>query len=191
MKSSKKINVVVEGIKMSLPSESVKYRQDGVTPYVWGRGPIGSSMVKQFVKSKYPSVVCSVKSSSFANGSSLDVYLSNPNGSEVEVSIFKDVERFANQFEYGKYNGMDEMYDYYETSGLKTEKGMEIEAGVKYVHTSNKPAFGSVGDCVRMLNAMVAGEYVWGKITLEKAIEKILDYKVPQSNIDKALQYIA
>ena len=191
MKSSKKINVVVEGIKMSLPSESVKYRQDGVTPYVWGRGPIGSSMVKQFVKSKYPSVVCSVKSSSFANGSSLDVYLSNPNGSEVEVSIFKDVERFADQFEYGRYNGMDEMYDYYETSGLKTEKGMEIEAGVKYVHTNNKPAFGSVGDCVRMLNAMVAGEYVWGKITLEKAIEKILDYKVPQSNIDKALQYIA
>jgi hypothetical protein len=191
MKSSKKINVVVEGIKMSLPSESVQYRNDGKTPYIWGRGPIGSSMVKQFVKSKYPSVVCSVKSSSFANGNSLDVYLSNPNGSEVEVEIYNDVERFANQFEYGRYNGMEEMYDYYENSGLKTEKGMEIEAGVKYVHTNNKPAFGSVGDCVRMLNSMVAGEYVWGKITLEKAIEKILDYKIPQSNIDKALQYIA
>jgi hypothetical protein len=187
----KKVNVIVEGIKMSLPADSIQYRKDGVTPYVWGRGPIGSSMVKQFVKSKYPSVVCSVKSSSFANGNSLDVYLSNPNGSEVEVEIYKDVERFANQFEYGRYNGMEEMYDYYETSGLKTEKGMEIEAGVKYVHTNNKPAFGSVGDCVRMLNSMVAGEYVWGKITLEKAIEKILDYKVPQSNIDKALQYIA
>jgi hypothetical protein len=191
MKSSKKINVVVEGIKMSLPAESVQYRNDGKTPYIWGRGPIGSSMVKQFVKSKYPSVVCNVKSSSFANGSSLDVYISNPNGSEVEVEIYKDVERFANQFEYGKYNGMEEMYDYYENSGLKTEKGMEIEAGVKYVHTNNKPSFGSVGDCVRMLNSMVAGEYVWGKITLEKAIEKILDYKVPQSNIDKALQYLA
>jgi hypothetical protein len=190
MKSSKKINVVVEGIKMSLPSESVQYRNDGKTPYIWGRGPIGSSMVKQFVKSKYPSVVCSVKSSSFANGNSLDVYLSNPNGSEVEVEIYNDVERFANQFEYGRYNGMEEMYDYYENSGLKTEKGMEIEAGVKYVHTNNKPAFGSVGDCVRMLNSMVAGEYVWGKITLEKAIEKILDYKIPQSNIDKALVYV-
>ena len=47
---SKKINVVVEGIKMSLPSESVKFRNDGVTPYVYGRGPIASSMVKQFVK---------------------------------------------------------------------------------------------------------------------------------------------
>jgi hypothetical protein len=190
MMKSKKINVVVEGIKMSLPAEVVKFRNDGVTPYVWGRGPIASSMVKQFVKAKYPNVVCSVKSASFANGNSLDVYVSNPNGSEVEVSIYNDINRFANQFEYGKYNGMDETYDYYENSGVKTEKGMDIEAGVKYVHTNNKPMFGSVGDCVRMLNAMVAGEYVWGPLTIEKAIEKILAYKVPQTNIDKALVYV-
>jgi len=187
---SKKINVVVEGIKMSLPSDSVRFRNDGVTPYVYGRGPIASSMVKQFVKAKYPNVVCSVKSASFAGGNSLDVYVSYPNGSEVEVEIYQDVERFANQFEYGRYNGMEEIYDYYTASGLKTEKGMEIEAGVKYVHTNNKPAFGSVGDCVRMLRDMVDGKYVWGPIPMEKAIEKVLNYKVPQTNIDKALIYV-
>lgn len=190
MMKSKKINVVVEGIKMSLPAEVVKFRNDGVTPYVWGRGPIASSMVKQFVKAKYPKVVCSVKSSSFANGNSLDVYVSNPNGSEVEVEIYNDINRFANQFEYGRYNGMEESYDYYENSGVKTEKGMDIEAGVKYVHTNNKPMFGSVGDCVRMLKDMMDGKYVWGPITIEKAIEKVLAYKVPQTNIDKALVYV-
>jgi hypothetical protein len=67
---------------------------------------------------------------------------------------------------------------------------MDIEAGVKYVHTNNKPMFGSVGDCVRMLKSMMAGEYVWGVLTLEKAIEKVLSYKVPQTNIDKALIYV-
>lgn len=190
MMKSKKINVVVEGIKMSLPAEVVKFRNDGVTPYVWGRGPIASSMVKQFVKAKYPKVVCSVKSSSFANGNSLDVYVSNPNGSEVEVEIYNDINRFANQFEYGRYNGMEESYDYYENSGVKTEKGMDIEAGVKYVHTNNKPMFGSVGDCVRMLKDMMDGKYVWGPLTIEKAIEKVLAYKVPQTNIDKALVYV-
>ena len=86
---------------------------------------------------------------------------------------------------------MEEYYEYYDESGLKTEAGTEIEAGVKYVHVNNKPAFGSVGDCVRMLRDMMAGQYVWGPLTLEKAIEKILDYKVPQSNIDKALPYLA
>jgi hypothetical protein len=191
MKSSKKINVVVEGIKMSLPAECVQYRNDKVTPYVWGRGPIASSMVKQYVKAKYPSVVCNVKSSSFANGNSLDVYVSLPNGDEVEENIYKDINRFAEQFEYGKYNGMEEMYDYYETSGLKTEKGMEIEAGVKYVTTNNRPMFGSVGDCVRMIKGMMAGEYVFGPVTMDKAVERIMSYKVPTSTIGKALQYIA
>jgi hypothetical protein len=148
-------------------------------------------MVKQYVKAKYPQVVCSVKSDSFANGSSLDVYVSNPNGSEVEMSIYKDVNRFADMFEYGRYNGMEETFEYYESAGVKTEKGMEIEAGVKYVHTNNKPSFGSVGDVVRMLNAMMAGEYVWGPLSLEKSIQKVLGYKVPQTNIDKALQYLA
>jgi hypothetical protein len=42
-----------------------------------------------------------------------------------------------------------------------------------------------------MLNAMMAGEYVWGPLSLEKSIQKVLGYKVPQSNIDKALQYLA
>lgn len=191
MKSSKKINVVVEGVKMSLPAECVQYRNDGVTPYVYGRGPIGSSMVKQFVKAKYPSVVCSVKSSSFANGSSLDVYVSNVNGSEVDDVIYKDITRFADQFEYGRYNGMEETYDYYTTSGVITEKGMEIEAGVKYVHTNNKPSFGTYGDVIRILRDMMAGQYVWGVLTLEQAIEKVKGYKIPQSTIDKALPYLA
>jgi hypothetical protein len=191
MKSSKKINVVVEGVKMSLPSECIQYRNDGKTPYVYGRGPIASSMVKQYVKSKYPSVVCSVKSSSFSNGNSLDVYVSLPNGDEVEENIYKDINRFADQFEYGRYNGMEEIYDYYETSGVKTEKGMEIEAGVKYVHTNNRPMFGSVGDCVRMIKGMMAGEYVFGPVTMDKAVERIMSYKVPTSTIGKALQYVA
>jgi hypothetical protein len=187
---SKKINVVVEGIKMSLPAEAIQMKNDGVTPYVYGKGPIASSMVKQFAKAKYPNVVCTVKSQSFANGNSLDVYVSKPNGSEVEVEIYNDVERFANSFETGRYNGMEESYDYYENSGVRTEKGMEIKAGVKYVHTNNKPSFGSVGDCVRMINAMVAGEYVWGPLTIEKAIEKIMGYNVTRNTIDKALVYV-
>ena len=186
----KKVNVVIEGIKMSLPAESLKFRNDGVTPYVYGRGPIASSLVKQFVKAKYPNVVCSVKSESFANGNSLDVYVSTPNGSSIDVMIYNDIKRFADMFQYGKFDGMDDCYHYYEKSGVTTDKGTEIEAGVKFVSTNNRPMFGTVGDCVRMLNGMMAGEYVWGPLTLEKAIDRALGYRVSQSNIDKALVYI-
>jgi len=175
---------------MSLPADSVKMKNDGKTPYVRGCGPIASSMVKQYVKAKYPKVVCSVKSSSFANGNSLDVYVSNPNGSSIDEVIYDDIERFSNQFEYGRYNGMEESYDYYKDAGVKTQKGMNIEAGVKYVHTNNKPKFGSVGDCVRMLTDMVDGKYIWGPLTIEGAIEKVMGFQISRNTIDKALVYV-
>lgn len=187
---SKKIKLMVNGLNYLLPADAVRTKENGTT-YIYGRGPIAGSMVKQYVKSKYPNIVCSVKSDSFANGNSLNVYISNPNGSEVPESIYLDVNEFANSFEYGRYNGWTESFDFYDESGLKSDLGTEIEAGVKYVHVNNKPAFGSVGDCVRMLREMMEGKYVGGPLTLERSIQKILGYSVPQSNIDKAMTYLA
>lgn len=191
---SKKIALMIEGIKFEIKAEalrSVDYWGKPIPAKVYANGPIAGSLVKQYVKAKYPKVVCSVSSSSFANGNSLDVYVSNVNGSEVESSIYNDISRFANSFEYGRYDGMTECYESYENSGMKTEKGTEIEAGVKYVHVNNKPAFGSYGDVIRMLRGMMAGEYVWGPISLEEAIKRVKSYKVSDSNIAKALPYLA
>jgi hypothetical protein len=36
-----------------------------------------------------------------------------------------------------------------------------------------------------MINAMVAGEYVWGPLTIEKAIEKIMGYNVTETQLIK------
>ena len=191
---SKKINIEIAGIKYELPAEALRtkdYWGKEIEPTIYARGPIAGSLVKQFVKAKYPKVVCSVKSSSFANGNSLDVYVSYPNGDEVESNIFSEINAFANQFEYGRYNGWDETYDFYENSGCKTNKGTIVEAGVKYVHVNNRPSFGTTPDVVRMLKAMMAGEYVWGKISLEEAIMRVKTYKVSESNINKALPYLA
>lgn len=191
---SKKIGLVIEGIKFEIKAEALRttdYWGKPIEPKVYANGPIAGSLVKAFVKAKYPKVVCSVKSSSFANGNSLDVNVSYPNGSEVESEIFSDIARFANAFEYGRYNGWDETYEYYDNAGLKSEKGTLIEAGVKYVHVDNKPAFGTPGDVVRMLRGMMAGEYVWGPISLEEAIKRVKSYKVSDSNIEKALPYLA
>ncbi len=68
---------------------------------------------------------------------------------------------------------------------------MEIEAGVKYAHCNNKAPFGSYPDVIRMLRDMMDGKYVWGPISLEKAIEKVKSYKVSDSTISKALPYLA
>ena len=187
---NKTIAIVVNGVKIELPAEVIRMRNDGVTPYVYGSPVIAGKIVKAYTKFKYPNILIWTKSSSFANGNSLDVDMCMPDGSEVEVSIFADIRTIANSFEYGKFNGWTDCYDEYEESGLKTDKGMEIEAGVKYVHVGNKAPFGTYPDVIRMLTDMIAGKYVWGPLTLDKAIEKVKSYKVSDSNIEKALPYL-
>lgn len=187
---SKKIAIVVNGVKIELPAEVIRMRNDGVTPYVYGSPVIAGKIVKAYTKFKYPNILIWTKSASFANGNSLDVDMCMPDGSEVEVSIFADIRTIANSFEYGKFNGWTDCYDSYEESGLKTDKGMEIEAGVKYVHVDNKAPFGTYPDVIRMLTDMIAGKYVWGPLTLDKAIEKVKSYKVTAATIDKALPYL-
>jgi hypothetical protein len=190
MKSSK-IAIVVKGVKMVLPAEVIRMRNDGVTPYVYGSPVVAGKIIKSYVKSKYPNILVWCKSSSFANGNSLDVSVCMPNGEEVSSEIFYDINILVNAFEYGKFNGWTDMYDSYEESGLKTENGTEIEAGVKYAHCNNKAPFGSYPDVIRMLRDMVDGKYVWGPISLEKAIEKVKSYKVSDATISKALPYLA
>ena len=187
---SKKIAIVVGGIKVELPAEVIRMRNDGTTPYIYGSPVIAGKIVKAYVKSKYPNILIWCKSNSFANGNSMDVHMSNVDGTPVETSIHSDISGFAHNFEYGKFNGWTDCYDSYEESGLKTEKGMEIEAGVKYVSVDNKAPFGTYPDVIRMLEGMIAGEYVFGPLTLEKAIEKVKGYNVTDATIEKALPYL-
>lgn len=187
---SKKIAIVVNGVKVELPAEVIRMRNDGVTPYIYGSPVIAGKIVKAYAKSKYPNILIWCKSSSFANGNSLDVDMCMPDGSEVEASIYSDINTITNAFEYGKFNGWTDCYDSYEESGMKTENGTEIEAGVKYAHCNNKAPFGTYPDVIRMLTDMVAGKYVWGPISLEKAIEKVKSYKVTDATISKALPYL-
>ena len=187
---SKKIAIVVNGVKIELPAEVMRMRNDGVTPYIYGSPVVAGKIIKSYVKSKYPNILIWCKSSSFANGNSLDVNVCMADSSEVSPEIYSDINTITNAFEYGKFNGWTDCYDSYEESGLKTEKGMEIEAGVKYAHCNNKAPFGTYPDVIRMLADMIAGKYVWGPISLEKAIEKVKSYKVTDATIEKALPYL-
>jgi hypothetical protein len=184
---SKKIAIVVGGVKVELPAEVLRMRNDGVTPYIYGSPVVAGKIVKAYVKEKYPNILIWCKSNSFANGNSMDVHMSNVDGTPVEMSIYSDINGFAHNFEYGKFNGWTDCYDSYEESGLKTDKGMEIEAGVKYVSVDNKAPFGTYPDVMRMLEGMMGGEYSFGPLSLEKAIEKVKGYNVTDATIDKAL----
>jgi len=194
MKSSK-IGVKFNGMEFKISESGIRSKdywgKPLETPYIYGGPKIAGEFVKQYVKKKYPKVECSVKSSHFANGCSLDVNLWYLDGTPVESNIVSDVHSFAHLFEYGKFNGMYDIYEDYEKSGFETEKGTKIEAGVKYVSVENKPNHNSVTHHILMLRGMMNGEYVMGKLSLEEAIKHAKRWGYKGNNLEKAISMVA
>jgi hypothetical protein len=190
---SKKFKFELEGIMFELPIKFLKKVDWNGNPL---KKPIinmnhvaSANVVKQFVKKKYPNVVVSSSSSSFSMGNSVSIYLSDEYGNGVDESIVKDVNQFGSQFVYGKFNGMIDMYEHNDNN-VQSDNGTEIDSGVKYLHVQNRPKFCTVPDIVRMINDMMNGQYVFGKVSLEKAIEEVKGYGGTETNINKALKLI-
>jgi hypothetical protein len=147
-------------------------------------------MFKQWMKVKYPNMLVWGKSSTFANGSSSDLYACYPNGDELSWGSeeYKEISSFCNMFKGGHYDGMHDLYEYAENG--KTDNGTELEFNSKYVSFNGKAPFGTWPEALRSLKGMLAGEYVWGALTVDKAIEKLKTYSYTEATIEKALQYI-
>jgi len=190
----KKMKFVWCGINFELPAECLR-----TTDY-WGKKldnpyiSIGRkecpAIAKQFMKAKYPQLLVWGSSETFANGNSASIYVCNADGSDLDVSSkeWNEIYTFVRQMSGGRYDGWSESYEYGEPG--KSDNGTKLDFGTKYLHIENKAPFGTWPDVVRMLKAMVAGEYAWGPISLDKAIEKVRDYKVTEPTIKKALELI-
>ena len=193
MKSPKKFKFELEGMMFELPIKFLKktdyYGKPFSKPQIRIDHVAGASVVKQYVKKKYPNVVVSSSSSSFSMGNSVSIYLSDEYGNGVDESIVKDVNQFGSQFVYGKFNGMIDMYEHNDNN-VQSDNGTQIDSGVKYLHVQNRPKFCTVPDIVRMINDMMNGQYVFGKVSLEKAIEEVKGYGGTETNINKALKLI-
>ncbi len=159
-------------------------------PYISiGRKEV-ASMSKAFVKKKFPNLLVWASSQTFANGNSVDVNVCNSDGSDLDYNSkeWKTVAGFVNSLSGGKYNGWEDIYEYGE--GGVTDNGTKLESWAKYVHCNNSAPHGSWPSAIKCLKGLVAGEYVFGPLSIEKAIEKAKSYGYSESNIEKALNLI-
>ena len=190
----KKMKFVWCGIKFELPAECLKtndyWGKKLDNPYIYIGRKECPLIAKQFMKAKYPHLLVWGKSETFANGNSASVYVCNADGSNLDMGSkeWSEINSFIRHMSGGRYDGWSESYEYGEPG--KSDNGTKLDFGTKYLHIENKAPFGSWPDVVRMLKAMMAGEYVWGPISLDKAIEKVRDYKVTEPTIKKALELI-
>lgn len=178
----KKMVIQINGQNFEVPTTAIRtktYGSNSGEKYIYINAPIAGSLVKQFVKMNYSGVMCSVKSDSFSGGNSLRINLYTKMGASVDSQIAYEVEKFANLWEYGKWNGMYDIYEDYENSGSVCGlTGMVLEAWVKYVFVDNQAPFGKVEWVVN--EVMNAGR------EFNETVQYISDQKV----VSKALSVI-
>ena len=170
--------------------QTTDYQGKKISPTIRMNQAATASVIKQYVKKMYPEVTIASTSSSFSMGNSVSVYISDERGAEVSNEIISDVQAFGSQFVYGKFNGMEDMYEY---SGKEneTDSGTKIDAGTKFLHVQNRPKFCSVPDIYRMIYDMTqTTNYVFGMISLEKAIEQVKGYGATDTQIKKAMALV-
>lgn len=190
----KKIQFVLNGMTFEVPVESLRkvdyWNKPLETPYINLGRKETASVIKQFVKAKYPTLPVWASSQTFANGNSVDINVCKENGDEFDYNdpIYSDISSFCSMLKGGRYDGMTDCYEYSESG--KTDNGTRVEFNAKYISCNPKAPFGSWADTKRMLKDMMAGQYVWGPISLEEAIKKAKSYKISDSAIEKALTLI-
>jgi len=143
----KKIKVQIGGETYEVSEKAIRNyasyeKKEG--QYLYISHTEAGSLIKQFCKKNFPQYVCRVSGSSFSMGNSVDVYVCTKLGSPIPQHHFQKISDFANLWEYGKFNGMYDIYEDYEESGAVTDNGNLLKAGVKYVHCNNRARFGTV-----------------------------------------------
>lgn len=188
---STKINFLFSNIKFELPSECLKtqtHRGEPITPYIDLSAKHVASLLKQYVKKKYPNVVCSVASEVYSGGDSARAYLSDGEGRPVSDEIASDVDSFGDLFQEGRFDGMYDIYEYSDDVTV-TDNGTPLKGGAKYVFIENRPKFGTTPDIIRSLRELQAGGYVMGVMSLDRAIVEAKRWYKPEA-VDKVLRMI-
>ena len=187
MKPSK-ITIQISGVKLQLPSTVVRstdWNGKSITPYIQIRQVEAASLIKQYVKARWPETCVNVTSQSYSGGCSCDTYLSNEYGFPVSETIYKDVENFAKEFQAGRFDGMTDCYNYNEVDSV-SDNGTRIDSNCKYVFVNNRPKFGSKPDIVRSIREHMNGSYQCGVCTFEKAKTEVARYH-KLKDVEKAI----
>ena len=143
---SKKIKLTILGEEYQLPISALKLKKDSQwneETYIHMSAKHTASIIKQYVKKNFPDIKVWSKSQTYSGGSSVDVSVSNSDGSEIEQNVYEMISEFGNQFKAGSFNGMEDIYEYNE--GTKTtDNNTPLKYFPSYVFVKNAPQWGSV-----------------------------------------------
>ena len=141
---NKKVKISIDGNEFLIPSESIGHdTYNNNEPYVYMRAKVVASIIKQYVKKNYPSLVCSSTSDVYSGGSSVRVNVCNKDGSPIsDYDVFEDIQQWQYKLKAGSFNGMIDMYENREDSPA-TDNGTPMKYFPSYIFIENKPSWGT------------------------------------------------
>ena len=141
---SKKIKLIIDKVEYQLPINAYVAKPTyGGTPYIHMSAKHTASIIKQFVKRFFPEVKVWSKSQTYSGGSSVNVSLSNSDGSSIHQNIYEQISEFSNKFKAGSFNGMEDIYEY-NNNDVLTDNGTKLDYFPSYVFCKNAPQWGTV-----------------------------------------------
>lgn len=150
----KKIKLNIDGQIFELPLDTLRTNNVG-KKYIYLNAKNTASIIKQYLKKIDPIISNWVTSQTYSMGCSVNVWVCNPDGSPVDDVLYKQIEKFAYDFQAGDFNGMDDSYSYRDDG--TTANGTTLDYGAKYVFVENRPKFDTVEYA---LNSISKGETV-------------------------------
>ena len=141
---SKKIKLIIDKVEYQLPINAYVAKPTyGGTPYIHMSAKHTASIIKQFVKRFFPEVKVWSKSQTYSGGSSVNVSLSNSDGSSIHQNIYEQISEFSNKFKAGSFNGMEDIYEY-NNNDVLTDNGTKLDYFPSYVFCKNAPEWGTI-----------------------------------------------
>ena len=162
---SKKFKFSIDGTEFQLPISQVREDSysDTKEKYIYMNAKSAASVIKQFVKQYFPDIKVWATSSVYSGGSSVDINISNKDGSSVDQNIFEQISEWESKLKGGSFNGMIDMYEMREDKPT-TDNGTPLKYFPSYIFIENKPKWDSV-------------EYWYDKIvTLGEKLEDNITY---------------
>lgn len=99
-----------------------------------------SSVIRQFIKQRWPELKFRISSDTFAGGDSVTVYIQKP----ITDKVYKEVNAELNGFQTGSFNGMIDLYEYKNKSGISVEVDkVKYNFNTKYMSVYNRPKYGT------------------------------------------------
>ena len=145
MSKLKKLKFSINKNQFTLPLSSYREQTWGgsLEKYIHMSAKNSATVIKQFVKQNFPSPKVWAVSDTYSGGSSTRIYVCNPDGTEVDYDIFKQIKQWKHILQGGNFNGMEDIYEMREDT-VCTDKGMELKYFPSYVFIENRPKWGSV-----------------------------------------------